>query len=369
MRVKLADVAVRAEVSEATVSRVLNDKPGVSQATREKVLAVLDVLGYDDRHLSPAAAGVIGIVVPELTTPVFPALSLAVQTHLARAGYTPMICSLVPGGIHEADFVRVLVQQKAAGVVFLSGVHANVDADPRTYADMLARGVPAVFVNGRMEQVDAPFVSSDDATGVDLAVAHLVGLGHQRIGLAMGPARYVPSIRKTAAFYDAVRRHLPGFPPGEVESFVMSTQFRLEGGVAAARALLDRGATGIVCGSDLMALGAVRAVRERGLDVPTDVSVIGSDDGPLLDFTDPPLTTVHSDVEAIGAAAAHALLQEIRGEHAVRGELLLRPRLVIRGSTSQAPVHASPPTGSPNTPTNQITGSSYLRWGGENGAG
>jgi DNA-binding LacI/PurR family transcriptional regulator len=343
VKVRLADVAVRAGVSEATVSRVLNDKPGVSQATRDKVRSVLDVLGYDDRFLPPAAAGLVGVVVPELSNPVFAALSLVVQTHLARAGYTPVVCSLVPGGVHEADFVRVLVQQKAAGVVFLSGVHANTEADAKPYVDMLRRGLPAVFVNGRMDGVDAPFVSTDDAVAVDLAVEHLVGLGHERIGLAMGPPRYVPSLRKTAAFHDAVRRHLAGVvPAGEVDSLVMYTQFRVDGGESAARALLDRGATAIVCGSDLMALGAVGAARARGLRVPEDVSVVGCDDSPLLDFTDPPLTTVHQDVEAVGTAAARALLAELKGEHPLRGELLVRPHLVVRGSTAAAPAPRAP---------------------------
>ncbi|GAA2019953.1 LacI family DNA-binding transcriptional regulator [Pseudokineococcus marinus] len=350
MRMRLADVAVRAGVSEATVSRVLNDKPGVSQATRDKVRSVLDVLGYDDRFLPAPVAGLVGIVVPELTNPVFPALSLVVQTHLARAGYTPVVCSLVPGGVHEADFVRVLLQQRASGVVFLSGVHANTDADAGPYEHLRRRGLAAVFVNGWMDGIDAPFVSTDDASAVEQSVAHLVGLGHERVGLAMGPARYVPSIRKTAAFHDAVRRHLAGsVRPGEVDSLVVHTQFRIEGGEAAAHALLDRGVTGIVCGSDLMALGAVRAARERGLAVPEQVSVVGCDDGPLLDFTDPPLTTVHQDVDAVGTAAARALLAELRGEQGVRGELLVRPRLVVRASTAPPAARAPRPRRRPVT--------------------
>ncbi|MEJ5913283.1 LacI family DNA-binding transcriptional regulator [Pseudokineococcus sp. 1T1Z-3] len=344
MRTRLADVAVRAGVSEATVSRVINEKPGVSPATREKVRAVLDVLGYADRFLPPTAAGLVGVVVPELSNPVFPGLALAVQTGLAEAGYTPVVCSLVPGGVHEQDFVRVLLQQRASGVVFCSGVHANTEADHQPYRQMLERGLPAVFVNGWTADVDAPFVSTDDAAGVDLAVEHLVGLGHERVGLAVGPPRYVPSLRKVAAFHDAVRRHLPGVvAPGDVDSLVISTQYRLEGGAAAARALLDRGVTGLVCASDVMALGAVRAVRARGLRVPEDVSVVGYDDGPLLDLTDPPLTTVAQDLAAVGTAAARALLAEMRGEPGVRGELLLRPRLVVRGSTARAPAALAAP--------------------------
>jgi DNA-binding LacI/PurR family transcriptional regulator len=159
-----------------------------------------------------------------------------------------------------------------------------------------------------------------------MAVQHLVDLGHERIGLAVGPNRFVPVRRKVEGFMAAL---------GE-GALVQHTLFSVEGGHAAAGALLDKGCTGIVCGSDLMALGAVRAARERGLTVPGDVSVVGYDDSPLVAFTDPPLTTIRQPVEAMGAAAVNALLEEIGGNPVQRAEFVFQTELVVRGSTAQA---------------------------------
>jgi DNA-binding LacI/PurR family transcriptional regulator len=118
------------------------------------------------------------------------------------------------------------------------------------------------------------------------------------------------------------------------DDLIECTFFTVEGGQAAADRLLDAGCTAIVCGSDLMALGAIRTIRSRGLDVPRDVSVVGYDDSPLIAFTDPPLTTIRQSVQAMGQAAVRALLDEIAGTPAPRAEFIFRPELVLRGSTS-----------------------------------
>lgn len=340
MKVRLADIAARAGVSEATVSRVLNGKPGVAHATREMVLASLDVLGYErPPQLTPRTAGLVGLIVPELDNPVFPMFAQAAEKALVRNGYAPVLCTLTAGGVHEDDYVALLQQRNVAGIIFVSGIHAVADTSPARYTRLREHGMPIVLVNGYLQDVDAPFISNDDAASVELAVAHLADLGHQRIGLAMGPPRYTPSIRKITAFHSAMRRHVgSAVHPHEVDSLIETTSFRVDGGALAAHALLERGVTAIVCGSDLMALGAVRAARDRGLRVPHDVSVVGSDDSSLLEFTDPPLTTIRQPVPAMGAAAVQALVHEIQGVLAPRAEYLFRPELVVRGSTARAPV-------------------------------
>jgi DNA-binding LacI/PurR family transcriptional regulator len=124
-----------------------------------------------------------------------------------------------------------------------------------------------------------------------------------------------------------------GLDAAGVAELVQHSLFTVEGGQAAASALLDRDCTAIVCGSDLMAFGAIRAARQRGLSVPGDVSVVGFDDSPLIAFADPPLTTIRQPVEAMGAAAVNVLLEEISGNPAQRGEFVFQPELVVRGST------------------------------------
>ncbi|MEU0938223.1 MULTISPECIES: LacI family DNA-binding transcriptional regulator [unclassified Embleya] len=335
MKARLADIATQAGVSEATVSRVLNSKPGVADDTRRAVLTALDVLGYErPARLRRRSAGLVGLMLPELDNPIFPAFAQVIERALAHHGYTPVLCTQTPGGVTEDDYTELLLERGVSGIVYVSGLHSDSGADLSRYLRLVERGLPMVFVNGFAPGVDAPFISSDEAVAVELAIGHLASLRHTAIGLAVGPERYVPTARKIAGFRHGLAER---FGVLDADGWIERSLFSVEGGQAAAGALLARGATAIVCGSDLMALGAVRAARERGLRVPQDVSVVGYDDSPLVAFTDPPLTTVRQAVQAMGAAAVRALLDEIGGGRAPRTELIYRPELVVRASTGPAP--------------------------------
>jgi DNA-binding LacI/PurR family transcriptional regulator len=335
VKARLADIATHADVSEATVSRVLNGKPGVAASTRETVLNSLDVLGYDrPSRLRPRSADLVGLIVPELTNPIFPAFAQIIETALARHQFTPVLCTQTPGGMHEDDYVQMLLDRGVAGIIYISGQHADTTSDPERYLRLRERGLPIVLVNGYHEAIDAAFISNDDVASMELALTHLVQLGHTQIGLAIGPDRFVPAIRKIAGF----RASMKGLLGREdVEELIERTLFSVEGGDTAAARLLDKGCTAVVCGSDLMALGAIRAARRAGLRIPDDFSVVGYDDSPLIPFTDPPLTTVRQSVQAMSEAAVRALLDEIAGEPAPRAEFVFRPELVVRGSTGAAP--------------------------------
>jgi DNA-binding LacI/PurR family transcriptional regulator len=156
----------------------------------------------------------------------------------------------------------------------------------------------------------------------------------------MGPARYVTSQRKVRGFQQALLARDDGADPGAtaevVDDLVVHSVYSVEGGQAATEALLERGVSAVVCGSDLMALGAIRAVRGQGLQVPRDVSVTGYDDSPLIAFTDPPVTTMRQNVPAMSQHAVAALLDEIRGTPQPRRELLFHTELVVRRSTGPA---------------------------------
>lgn len=333
----LAEIAANAGVSEATVSRVLNDKPGVSEASRQAVLTSLDVLGYErPSRLRRRSAGLVGLVVPELGNPIFPAFAQVIETVLAQKGYTPVLCTQTPGGISEDEYVESLLDHGVAGIIFVSGRHADTAADHQRYQKLIDRKLPLVFVNGYAPDLAAPFISDDDVEAMNLAVTHLVQLGHRRIGLAVGQERFVPVQRKRTGFVEVLDRLL-GIPEDEALGWIAQSLFTLEGGAAAASQLLAQGATAIVCGSDLMALGAIQAVRRAGLSVPGDVSVVGYDDSPLVAFVDPPLTTIRQSVQAMGVAAVDAVVEAINGTPVPPHEYVFRSELVLRGSTAVAP--------------------------------
>ncbi|MGP4110695.1 LacI family DNA-binding transcriptional regulator [Streptomyces sp. 4N509B] len=348
MTARLADIAAQAGVSEATVSRVLNGKPGVAAPTRESVLTALDLLGYErPARLQKRSAGLVGLITPELENPIFPAFAQVIGQALTRQGYTPVLATQTPGGSTEDELTGMLVERGVAGIIFISGLHADTTADMARYERLRGKGVPFVLVNGFSPKVRAPFVSPDDRAAMRLAITHLASLGHRRIGLALGPARFVPVRRKIEGFLGAVREHL-GTAGQEAESLVEHSLFTLEGGQAAASALLARGCTAVVCASDMMALGAIRAARQLGRSVPADCSVIGFDDSPLIAFTDPPLTTIRQPVTAMGQAAVRALLEEIGGTPTPHSEFVFMPELVVRGSTAAAP--PTPPAPIPTAP-------------------
>lgn len=332
---RLAEVAQKVGVSEATVSRVLNGRTGVSDATREAVLTALDVLGYErPTQLRGERARLIGLVLPELQNPIFPALAEVVGGALAQRGFTPVLCTRTAGGLSESDYVNMLLDQQVSGVVFAGGQYAEADAPHAHYERLLQRKLPVVLFNAAVEQLGYPQVSTDDTVAVEQAYGHLASLGHERIGMIVGPQDHVPSRRKLAAYAAMVKRTGGSLAPELVEHAL----FALEGGHAATTRMLRHGVTGIICGSDPLALGAIRAARRAGLSVPGDISVVGFDDSALMTCTEPPLTTVRQPIEALGRAAVTLLVNQIEGATVTADELLFEPELVVRGSTGPVAV-------------------------------
>jgi LacI family transcriptional regulator, repressor for deo operon, udp, cdd, tsx, nupC, and nupG len=324
---RLAEVAAYAKVSEATVSRVLNEKPGVSESTRQAVLTALDVLGYErPTQLRRQRARLAGLVLPELQNPIFPAFAEVVADALSRRGITPVLCTRTASGVSEAAYVDMLLEQQVSGIIFFGGQYHEAGADHRHYHLLTDRRLPVVLINAAYEDLGFPRVSVDDAHAIEQAFAHLEALGHERIAIVLGPPDHVPSMRKL----DAYRR-----ARGDREALVEHTMFSIEGGLAAANRLIKREATAVICASDVLALGVIRRARRSGLHVPDDLSVVGFDDSPLMMATDPPLTTVRQPIEAMGQAAVAQLLSQVGGTAVSSDELLFEPELVVRKSTAR----------------------------------
>ncbi|WP_329181627.1 LacI family DNA-binding transcriptional regulator [Streptomyces sp. NBC_01477] len=391
---RLAEVAKRVGVSEATVSRVLNGKPGVSDSTRQAVLTALDVLGYErPTQLRGVRARLVGLVLPELQNPIFPALAEVAGGALVQLGFTPVLCTRTAGGLTEAEYVTMLLDQQVSGVIFCGGLSAD------EYRALLQRGLPVVLLNAAIDyaaiqaerQLDRrpdrpgpadrrpdriaehrqdrhavraaehhqdrlgprtlgfPQVSTDDVAAVQQAYAHLTSLGHTRIGLLVGPADHSPSRRKAAAFTTLAHHH--NHNQSRAKHTTTDTHpighalFSFEGGQAVATELLATGITALICGSDVLALGAIRAARRQGLTVPHHLSVVGYDDSAFMNYTDPPLTTLRQPIEAMSRAAVTLLANQINGTNPTPKELLHEPELVVRHSTAPAPTTHTAPGG------------------------
>ena len=333
-RTSMADIAVHAGVSTATVSRVFNGVGQVSDETRRKVLTAIDELGYDrpTPERTPDTP-TIGVIVPELTNPIFAAFAHHLQEEVARAGGIAMIRSQTPGATSEFDHLSSLLEHRASGLIFVSGRHADLLADLGPYHEVVARSIPLVTINGTRAEIPAPDFSTDDTLGIRAAVTHLHELGHSRIALLTGRTHIVPALRKAEAFTQVMEELV-----GDHSPIIEETFYTYEAAAAHTNGLIERGVTAIVTGSDLQALGAIRTITSLGLSVPEDISVIGFDDSFLMSHLSPGLTTVHQPVPAIVAAAVRNLFEALATpdytpEHA---DYVFSPDLVVRVTTARA---------------------------------
>ncbi|MCC5948255.1 MAG: LacI family DNA-binding transcriptional regulator [Nitriliruptoraceae bacterium] len=332
MKPRLKHVADHAGVSQATVSRVLNGKPGVAEETRQAVERAIAQLGYEHGRLRQARrTGLVGLIVPELDNPVFPRFAQAIESRLASEDLTTLLCTSTPAGMGESEYLDVLLDHQVTGIVIISGHHVDLSADDDAYRRLGQLGIPLVLVNGRDAELPVAAVTVDHREVTKLAVAHLASLGHERIGLALGPRRYLTADHLLEGYRTGLE--IAGLPYRD--ELVEDTLYGIEGGHACGGRLLQRGATAVTCASDRMALGVIRAARELGLEVPDDISVIGFDDAGPNAFVDPPLTSVQQPFEAMAAAIVQLLTDQIAG-WASTTELTFRPQLVVRGSTATA---------------------------------
>lgn len=329
---RLIDIARTAGVSEATVSRVLNGRSGVNEATRRSVLEVAQKMG---RAVGPMATGggpLVGVLVPDLENQVFTAWVERIEAELFELGASTLVALRARTVEREREILQRFQHLGVEAIIVISGHHAQQRAPLDHYREVTAAGIPLVLINGVRDDLDAAYLSTDDEHAVRVVLTHLQELGHQRVGLAVGDEHTWPVREKVRVFEAFTAQWQEGPQP------IAFTDFSYAGGYEAARDLVGRGATAIICGSDVMAAGALEGVRSQGLSVPREISVVGYDDVFWASLTNPPLTTVRQAVGSIARAAVRAALGG--GEDSrrpARTEVVVRPQLIMRGSTGAAP--------------------------------
>lgn len=328
-KVGLSAVAAAAGVSEATVSRVVNKPSLVAGATRRRVEAAMREVGFR----RGASSDVVLLITPGVESTYFGRLTDLLTAALAVHGMRAVSCSAPIGSVQELGFVTAMAEAGVVGAVFVSASNTVIGADPAVHRDLESRGIPFVCINGAFEGTTAPTFSSDDRRAAELSVEHLWALGHRRIGMIAGPEGDRPSTLRADGFQEAMRRR----GAAAADALVTRHEYSFEGGFAGATALLENSAvTALIGANDEMALGAARAARRRGLDVPGDVSIVGYDDAMALDYCDPPLTTVRQPIDRIALALVPVLTRLVRDGSGPAGEVLFEPTLVIRASTAPA---------------------------------
>lgn len=330
----LRDVAELAGVHAATASRALNPRTRrlVNVDTARKVLRAAESLGYQPnpiaRSLKTARSSTVGVVIPDLMNPLFPPIVRGIEDVLGPAGYNAWIVNTDNDPVREKTQIESLRSRQVEGLIV-----ATACLDHPLLVNLHEQGMNLVLVNRRVEGVEIPFVTADDAAGIAMAVEHLVNLGHRRIAHLAGPQTTSTGVVRARAFRHALRDHGLDDDPALIGPCEYWTE---ADGARALTALLDAGTrfTAVVAGNDLIALGCYDVFAERGINCPQEVSVVGFNDMPFLDKLRPPLTTVSVPNYEIGAEAARMLLEAIDDPDRYSRSVLLPASLLVRHSTA-----------------------------------
>ncbi len=333
MSATLKDIAKKIGVHPATVSRALNAKTAhlVNPATVAKVRKAAASLNYVP---NPMAAGLrtsrshtIGVVIPDLTNPLFPGMVRGIQDTLARASYTPLLVNTDNDPEIEAQMIASLSARRVDGFILATA--------RRKHPELVELGskFPVVLINRVSESIQLPSVATDEQHGIRLAVEHLYGLGHRNIAHVAGPNWSSTGHERYQAFNRAMRDH--GLTTTRKTTSVSSWSIDAALDTTAHLLKVDPKITAIVAGNDQLALGAIAAIKALGLKCPKDISVVGYNDMPFMDITDPPLTTVRVPQKDIGSEAARLLLSLLveEGSTSVK-QVRLTPELIVRHSTA-----------------------------------
>ena len=335
--ITMRDVARAAGVHPGTVSRVLNPvtRPLVNPRTADRVEEAARDLGYSlnpiARSLKTRRSYSIGVVIPDLTNPLFPPMIRGMEEVLDPAGYTTLIASTDGDPDRERQRVQALIGRHVDGFVIATAIRRD-----RLVADMQAGGMAVVLVNRTTEGGGVLAVVPDDRKGSALAVEHLAALGHRRIAHLAGPRSVSTGHLRWRGFIEAMEERGLEVDP---KLMVVADGYNEVAGARAAHGLLAATPlpTAIVAANDLLALGCYTALEDAGLRCPRDVSVVGFNDMPFTDRVSPPLTTVRIPQARIGARAAELLLERIEDPAAPPQTLLFEPTLQSRSSTARVP--------------------------------
>ena len=326
----IKDVAQKARVSRATVSLALNGKPGVASGTRRRILGIADRLNYQPnasaKGLALQKTQTLGVIVPDISSPFYAELVRGVEEEASARGYYLMLATTTGGPPREQMYFRLLGEQRVDGIIVLTP-----RGDESFIHQIQAEGFPLVVVDRDIQASDDVVeVIIDNFHGALAAVEHLIGLGYKRIGLINGIPELQASQDRLRGYQVALQEHgLPLHP-----KWTVIGNFCDEGGYLGMKELLalDPPLEAVFAASDVMAIGAIRAIREAGKRIPEDMAIVGFDDTPSSAYFIPSLTTVRQPIARMGAIACHLLLQLIAGEELPQRKLILQTRLVVRDS-------------------------------------
>ena len=324
------DVAKKAGVSVATVSRVLNDSPHVSPAVRRKVLRAAKALNYQPnrtaQRLRAKRSHVIGLVISDIQNPFFTSVVRGIEDVAYKHDYSVVLCNSDEDPEKERLYINVMRAEAVGGVILASTTETNP-----LVADLFDHDIPVVAIDRRIKDKRVDAVLAANAQGAFEAVSHLIALGHRRIGFVGLPLTRTTGKER----YDGYARALRAHGLSVSRQLVRIADAKQQGGYQRAIDLMTErpSITALFVANNLMTLGALSAIRERGMKIPDDISVVGFDDMPWATLLEPPLTAVAQPTYELGQRAAELLLERLKQPQKPAAQIELKTSLIVRGST------------------------------------
>ncbi|MCI2057878.1 MAG: LacI family transcriptional regulator [Oscillibacter sp.] len=332
-RVTIRDIAAETQLSTTAVSLVLNDQPNsIPEPTRRRIRETARRLDYVPNQVARALVtqeiNAIGLLLPNISNVFFACLAKSVEQEARHYGYQTLLCDLDGSPENQRSCLQMLCQSNVKSVILASA--QSQSQCEALFSAIESYGLTAVFADQQIDDLRFDSVSVDNRAGARLAVEHLLGLGHRRIGYILGPRDYADSRQRLEGVLDACRAY--GTVPDE--ALMAGGGYSFEGGVAAGETLIARGATAIFAFNDMMAYGVWEAAKTAGRRIPEELSVVGFDDLFFSRCMPEPLTTVYQPVEEIGRRAVQVMMSTLRGQRPVHEQIILEPKLIVRSSTA-----------------------------------
>lgn len=327
--VTIKDVANKAQVSPATVSRVMNDQPHVAEHIRERVLQAIRDLNYRPnrtaQRLRSAESHLVGVILSDIKNPFYTLVLGGVENILSEKGFSVLICNSHMDQGRENDFIKLMLAEGVAGLIV-----APTKETSDNLAEAVKNGLPLVVIDRRMTRPKTDVVLADNQNGARLAIQHLLELGHRRIAIVNGP-QHLTSGRER---YTGFREAMEDAGVSVDDRLVRFGDYQLESGYALTHDLLTQPPlpSALFIANNLMTIGALNAIHELGVTIPGDIAVIGFDDLPWAASLNPPLTTVGQPAFDIGVHAAELLLNRMEFPGRPARTIVLGTELLVRAS-------------------------------------
>lgn len=333
-RNSIYEIAKKAGVSIATVSRVINNSKLVRASTKKQVLKIINELDYRPnffaRNLVKNKSKTIGLLIPDIINPVFPEMAKGISDKAFLNGYTVFLCNTESSAKKETEILKNLLEKNIAGIIFISTEMNKFKGDFQHYLYLYDKNIPTVFINGMLKGVDIPFVRINETKAGYIATKHMLEKGLKKIAFLGGSLKFIPTYEKLQGYKKALKEF--GIPIEE--KYIIFDDYNIEIGFKNTLKLLEMSdrPQGIITASDVLAIEVIKASNIKGFSVPKNLKVIGFDDISFSSTYTPSITTIAQPKYEMGVMALDMLIKLIEKKDIPKRKILVEPELILRDS-------------------------------------